>query len=122
MPIAIQIVIYRYTEIAIPIADLTVQCNTLKWVAKGKVVKIEPLRNYKNCKGEGKIFAATFADGSGEIRCVAFHNAADAFSAQLEIIFCSPLTFRTNQTRIMNFFSFLVPVKQNLRVSGDENS
>jgi len=56
-----------------------------KWVIKARVTVKTPMKEWKNQKGEGKLFSVDLLDQSGEIRATAFNEAVDKFFNLLEV-------------------------------------
>ncbi|KAF7684380.1 Replication protein A 70 kDa DNA-binding subunit [Astathelohania contejeani] len=56
-----------------------------KWTIRGSVVAKSEIRHFTNQKGEGKFFNIELADETGQIKIVAFSEAADIFYSIFEI-------------------------------------
>ncbi|XP_039272067.2 replication protein A 70 kDa DNA-binding subunit-like [Styela clava] len=65
-----------------PIASLTPYQN--KWTIKARVTQKGSVREWKNAKGEGKLFSFTVLDESGDIRVTCFKEEVDKFYDMLE--------------------------------------
>lgn len=60
-----------------PIESLTPYQN--KWCIRARVTNKNPIKNYKNARGEGKLFSVDLADSTGEIRATGFNQECDRF-------------------------------------------
>lgn len=66
-----------------PIASLTPYQN--KWVIRARVTKKTNIREWKNNKGEGKLFSMDLMDESGEIRATCFKNECDRYFDMIQV-------------------------------------
>ncbi|XP_037037026.1 replication protein A 70 kDa DNA-binding subunit [Bradysia coprophila] len=66
-----------------PIASLTPYQN--KWVIKARVTSKTNVREWKNAKGEGKLFSMDLMDESGEIRATCFKEACDKYFEMIQV-------------------------------------
>lgn len=65
-----------------PIVSLTPYQN--KWTIKARVTQKGNVREWKNARGEGKLFSFTVLDESGDIRATCFKEEVDKFYDMLE--------------------------------------
>nr|CAB3265679.1 replication protein A 70 kDa DNA-binding subunit-like [Phallusia mammillata] len=66
-----------------PIGSLTPYQN--KWSVKARVSQKGTMREWKNPRGEGKLFSFTVLDDSGDIRITCFKEEADKFYDMIEV-------------------------------------
>lgn len=50
-----------------------------RWTIRARVSQKGDMREWKNARGEGKLFSFTVLDDSGDIRITAFKEDADKF-------------------------------------------
>lgn len=55
-----------------------------KWTIKARVSHKSDVKNYRNQRGEGKLFTVHFLDESGEIRATGFNDQCDKFYEVLQ--------------------------------------
>jgi replication factor A1 len=65
-----------------PIEGLSPYQN--KWTIKARVTQKTDIKHWSNQRGEGKLFAVTLMDETGEIRATGFNDQVDAFYNVLE--------------------------------------
>lgn len=58
---------------------------TEAWTIRARCTQKSDIKAWTNAKGEGKLFSATFIDGSGEIRVTGFNEQCDQFYEQLHV-------------------------------------
>nr|XP_002127939.1 replication protein A 70 kDa DNA-binding subunit [Ciona intestinalis] len=71
-----------------PIGSLTPYQN--KWAIRARVTQKGAMREWKNARGEGKLFSFTVLDDSGDIKVTCFKEEADKFFSMVEVgkVFC----------------------------------